>query len=519
MTGGGFIGLIAYGAQNVLLSGNPDMTYWYKIFRRYSHYAQENVSVALEGQNELFYTQPIRLRIKLQRVGDLLSDMYFSFRVPDIYSKYVNPANRGSQWEYEWVRFLGAAIVQNAAIFVGGQKIQEVDGTYLLARALLDYDANQFEKWRLLVGDTPELNDPARGIYAGGTEQIGYPSVFSNPVAPNGVQVNRPSIFGQDIHVPLGFWFSETSSQALPLIALQYHDCEVQLTLNSISDIYTILDSSGFRVNPLYAMMAQDTQLALNQPEYVPTNDQSTEWRNFATDIGTNPPPLNGWFLNPRLQCTYVYLTDEERKVFATEPLSYLFSQITWYSFPGLYNRQILDLYTHNPITRLIFIQRRSDSVPYRNDIANFTNWWNFPYPSFIPTPGQTPLNTKANSSGLFFPQGQPGIMRSLRVLADGNEIQEEKPIDYFTKITPWKTMSGKSMPINQIPVYNFMLHSPSSQPSGSINASRIKNFQVEVDFYPLPPEPNYVYDLTIYVESLNFFEVAGGMGGLKYAL
>jgi hypothetical protein len=63
---------------------------------------------------------------------------------------------------------------------VGGQKIQEVDGTYLLARALLDFDNTTFEKWRVLVGDTPELTNPSEGVFAGGTNQTGYPSVFPN---------------------------------------------------------------------------------------------------------------------------------------------------------------------------------------------------------------------------------------------------------------------------------------------------------------------------------------------------
>jgi hypothetical protein len=191
--------------------------------------------------------------------------------------------------------------------------------------------------------------------------------------------------------------------------------------------------------------------------------------------------------------------------------------QITPYPFPGLYTRQLLDLYTHNPVTRLIFVQRRSDSLLYRNQFANFTNWWDYPTPPFAPTPGLSALNTAANSSGLLIPTGQQGILRSLRIVCDGNEIQEEKPIDYFTKITPWKTLSGR--PGVLLPVYNFTLHSPDTQPSGSLNTSRIKNFQVEVDFYPLPVNTNYVYDLTIYVENLNWFEVAGGMGGLKYAL
>lgn len=511
------LALVAYGAQNVLLSGNPDMTYWYKSYRKYSHYSQENVTVALEGPNELFFSQPIKLRTKIQRVGDLLSDVYFTFTIPDIYSKFVDPSTRSYQYQYQWVRYLGAAIIQSAAIFVGGQKIQEVDGTYLLTRALIDYPEEQFSKWRTLIGDTNELTSPAQGLFAGGSTQTGYPSVYPDPTRPLGAQLNRPSIFGQDIHVPLNFWFQENSSLALPLVGLQYHDCEIQLTLNPIESLYTIVDVSGYRMNPNFKMGAPESNIQMNLPEFIAANDTTGSWRNFATDIGASLPAINSWFLNPRLQCTYVYLSDDERKVFATTPLSYCFTQITPYNFPGLYTRQTLDLYTHNPISRMIFVPRRSDSVPYRNDFANFTNWWNFPNAPYIPTPGATQLNTQAFSSGLLIPQGQQNILRALRVLSDGNEIQEEKPIDYFTKITPWKTLDGK--PMSQVPVYNFSLHSPSTQPSGTLNASRIKNFQVEVDVYPLPPNPTYVYDLTIYVESLNWFEVSAGMGGVKYAL
>jgi len=511
MTGGGLLALVAYGSQNVLLSGNPEMTFWYKTYRRYSHFSQESVTMALEGPNELFWNQPIKLRLKLQRVGDLVSDLYFTFRIPDIYSKYQTPRN--FQHEYQWVRYLGAAIIQNAAFYVGGQKIQEFDGAYLLAKALVDYDPNSFEKWRVLVGDVPELTTPATGVWA--TPSGGYPTVRENPSVALGSQSNRPSIFGQDIHVPLSFWFSDSSSQALPLVALQYHDCEVQLTLNPIQDLYTVLDVSGNRVNPNYQLLSSTLNIQKNMPDYVTHSETDLDWRNFAVDWGSSMPPLNGWFLNPRLQCTYVYLPEEERKTFATQPLSYLIPQTTIYQFPGLYTRQTLDLYTHNPISRLVFAQRRSDTLPNRNDFANFTNWFNYPTAPFVPTP------TIANSSGLLLPQGQQGILRALRILCDGNEIQEEKRIEYFTKIVPWKSLQGQQQSYTSItmPVYNFALHSPSTQPSGSLNASRIKNFQVEVDVFPLPLDTNYVYNLTIYVDSLNFFIVEGGMGGVKYAL
>jgi hypothetical protein len=145
------------------------------------------------------------------------------------------------------------------------------------------------------------------------------------------------------------------------------------------------------------------------------------------------------------------------------------------------------------------------------------TNWWNFPYPPYHPTPGNTPMNVSAFSSGIFVPQGQMNILRAIRVLCDGNEIQEEKTIDYFTKIVPWRFSSGQTKTL--VPIYSFALHSPTPQPSGSLNSSLIRNFQVEVDVYPLPSGTTYTYNLTIYVESLNFFEVTSGMGGVKYAL
>jgi hypothetical protein len=511
MTGGGLISLVAYGAQNVILSGNPQMTYFYKTFRRYSHFAMENVTTAMDGPNELFFDQPIKLRAKIQRVGDLLSDMYFTFRIPDIFSKNITPtAQRSSQFQFQWVRYIGAAIINNAAFYVGGQKIQEFDGAYLISKALADYDQDKLQKWRTLVGDVPELTDPAKGIYAGGTNSTGYPSVF-----PSG-QPNRPSIFGQDIHVPLPFWFSDESSQALPLVGLQYHDCEVQITLNPIEQLYTYLDISGYRVSPNFRMNAATSDILANNPSYGSTTDISGQIKYFLTDWGTSPPAMNQWFLNPQIQSTYVYLPSDEQKIFATTPLSYVMHQVTPYPFLGLYNRQVLDVETHNPITRLLFLTQRSD-VNSRNDNANFTNWWNYPHPPYSPTPGAAPINVNAFSSGLLVPQGQMSILRYLRVLCDGNEIQEEKPIDYFTKVVPYRYVTGS--PKSLIPIYSFALHSPGIQPSGSINSSRIRNFQVEVDVYPLPLATNYTYNLTIYVENINFFEVASGMGGLKYAL
>lgn len=522
MTGGGILVLVAYGSQNVIISGNPQMTYYYKIFKRFSHFSMENVTIALDGPNELQWDQTIQLRAKIQRIGDLLSDMYFSFQIPDIYSKYMTPTSGGhgiSQWEFRWARYLGAAIINRVAFFVGGQRIQEFDGTYLLAKAQLEYDTDTFNKWRILVGDTDELNNPQLGAYSAGTSKVNYPTVIRDPVALGAgtAQTNRPSIVGQEIHVPLNFWFTDATSQALPLVGLQYQDCEVQLTLNPIQSLYSILDASGYRVNPNFITAAPQSGIDNNLPEYGVVQDVSGQIRYFLTDIDYTPPARNTWFLNPRIQCTYVYLSAEEQKTFATRPLTYVFPQVYIMPNQGIFQRQILDLDLHNPVTRLIFVPRRSDWTN-RNDFANFTNWYTYPYAPFKPTQGITPTYLQQNLiSGLLIPNAQKDIIRSLRVLCDGNEIQEVKPVDFFTKIAPFRYTSGFTNA--ELPFYTWAITSSKIQPSGSLNASRIRNLQVELDVFPLPSATTYTYDVDIYVESLNFFVVASGSGAPKYVL
>jgi hypothetical protein len=123
-------------------------------------------------------------------------------------------------------------------------------------------------------------------------------------------------------------------------------------------------------------------------------------------------------------------------------------------------------------------------------------------------------------TSGLIIPNSQSQILLSLRVLLDGNEIQEEKPVSYYTKVQPFRMLTGASLPESQyLPSINFSLSSPQDQPSGSVNASRIRLFQLDVNPWPLPLDPTYVYELTVYAENINFFTVESGYGGLKYAL
>jgi hypothetical protein len=535
MPGGGLYALVAYGAQNVLLSGNPDFTYFYKTYKKYAHFAEESVTQSMDGPQDLSYDQPIQVRLKIQRVADLVRDMYFLFDLPDIYCKYIQlpytlPGGvRTEQYNFAWTTYIGCHIIQEVGFYIAGQKIQGFDGTYMISKAQADLDSRSFQKWSRLVGNVPDLFDPANGLYGGGSTGLGYPLVY-NSNGPTGStttppNVNRPSISGRTLQVPLPFWFTESTFEALPLVSLQYQECEVQITLRPINQLYRILDNNGFQVAPGYQYNPSPISLQPENVYYTSVSDISdVTINNFLTDIGTPKPLLNTWPLNPRIQMTYVYLTDEERAQFSNQPLQYLVRQVTIYPFQGLTSRQIVELQTHNPIERLIIVPRRSDSLLYRNQVANFSNWINPLKPPFIPiiqnppNPAGWPPTVNINSAtGTFVLNGQRSIMRALAVLGDGNLLQEEKPLEYFTQVVPWKYLRG--IPDPELLVYPFALSSPTTQPDGTINSSRIKLFQVDLNVYPLPANSFYQYDIIIYVENLNWVNVAGGTGGLKYAL
>ena len=278
---GGLIPLVSFGKQNIVINGNPQITYFYKTFKRHSHFSEENITIPLEGPQELNLDMPIRVRAKIQRFADLVRGISLRVRIPDIYSKIVTGR---TAHEFKWVHQLGAQLIQSVAIFVGGSKIQEFTGEWLAIRAQLDYNTDHYSKWRVLVGDVPEMNNPASGIYAATTG--GYPNVKLTGVTTS-VQANNPSIPGRYLLIPLPFWFAEGLGNSLPLIALQYHEVEIQITFQPLRNLYTITDLMGFRVRYGYQNVGTGADDKFNAL-YNSSDDANGSPQNFYVDAEMN---------------------------------------------------------------------------------------------------------------------------------------------------------------------------------------------------------------------------------------
>lgn len=544
MPGGGEITLVAYGNQNVVYNGKPEMTYFYRVFKRYTHFSQEPITIPLDGPNEMMMDTPIRIRAKIPRHGDLLTSLDFVFRIPEIYSKVWIDGSGSRVPAFRWIHMLGTNIIDNVAIFVGGSKIQEFPGEWIAARAAMDLPADKYLKWRNLVGDVPELHTPEWGIYGKATNYPFERGEYPHVVADASGAPTAPSIPERTIRVPLPFWFSESHGTALPLVALQLHEVEVQITLRTLREIYRIMDlevqrepnrwGRSLRIDPAKptsinpAFPADGDNLTF-QDGYTPAEDMRDCLRYFYTDAGQGIPAQDGFIMNAHLEGNFVYLTEKERIMFASKELWGLVHQVQTFRFPNIVTRERLDLDAHGLAHRLVFFARRSDAILMRNDYTNLSNWKSLSQAPYWPTAGAPPVQ----NSGRLMPYTQRDILRSARMTAAGNDMFEEKPAQFFEVQHPYNTTTGGGFaglhagsgirpeeimgPIYQIP---FALDaSDHVQPSGTFNMSRVREMQLEVDPWPIDPAAPYTYDFTVYVESLNMIKYLNGMAALGFAI
>lgn len=539
MPGLGELTLNAYGNQNVMFSGNPEMTNFYKVFKRHTHFSQESISIPLEGPNELGMDVPTRVRARIPRHADLITDIHFVFQVPDIYSKALD----GLTPSFRWIHMLGPLLIQNVAIIVGGTKVQEFPGEWIVARATADYTADQYLKWRSMVGDVPELHSPEWGIHGKSPNypytKGEYPHVVNDP----SFNECAPSIRGREIRVPLPFWFTEEWGRALPLVALQLHDVEIQITLRTLREVYRVMDSETHRdpVRVGRRLVIEPTRPTSYDPltpnaydnltiqdNYESWNDCDNTPRNFYTDFSTSIPTQDGFFLNAHLEANYVYLTTKEREMFAARELQHLVHQVQTFRYANVVTRTKLNLDVHGLMQRILFYGRRTDAIESRNDYLNCTNWKSTTQAPYWPMSPAAPVP----NSGRLVPYTQRDVLRSARMMFVGTESFEEKPASYFELEVPYHNASGQGVaghhpgsikpddvmgPLYHIP---FALNgSDHDQPSGSVNASLFREIQLEVRPWDLDPDSNYAYDFTVFVETLNTVKFMNGMAGLAFAI
>ena len=558
---GGLLNLVSQGQQNVILNGNPSKTFWKSSYKKYTNFGKQNFRLDYEGTPTLNLTTDSTFVFKVKRYADLLMDCYVSITLPTIWSPILPPQSivtedgtteytNWAPYEFQWIENIGAQIIDRITITCGNQKLQEYSGRYILASAQRDFSAEKLALFYEMIGNVPELFDPANY----GPRVNAYPNSYFT-TSPAGAQ---PSIMGRTLYVPLGAWFNLLTTQAFPLVSLQYNELQISVTFRPINQWFTIRDVIDYTNN--FPIVAPNfNQFYMQFYRFLQTPPDETIGATSYIDTRTQ------WKADINLNCTYCFLSNDEAEVFAKNEQKYLFKQIHETPFYNITGPNKVNLDSIGMVISWMFYFQRSD-VNLRNQWSNYTNWpYNFMPQDVIPglTTGIVPnpnvngpetigpgLNPDGTLSGLYItgvynPQNIQYILIALGILLDGQYRENMLPSEVYSFVEKYVRTAGNAPP--GLYCYNFCLNTSPfvTQPSGAMNMSRFTNIQFEFTTI-LPPvdpyaqvlticDPNtgdivginkptwriyeYNYDLYLIEERVNMVVFVGGNAGLMYAI
>ena len=496
--GGGLMQLVAYGAQDIYLTGNPQITFFKVVYRRHTNFSMESILQTFSG-NQNFGGEVVAT---ISRNGDLVHRMYLEHEAT-WKDDTANGSGVGLCERY------GDSLIKEAEIEIGGQRIDK--HTSMWNRVYSDltefnptgYFGGNFKGltnstetdvtgtgtlYQLMTGNGYGLNNcnasesafSASGAAASPTVVNGFSYTGDADGAGDGqIVVNR-------IFLPLNFWFCRNPGLALPLIALQYHEVKVKLTFAGKTDL-------GRAVNDAFGTGSGNDYAG---------SPESTKFDLYAD---------------------YIYLDTDERRRFAQVSHEYLIEQLQIADATINSGNANIDLNFNHPVKELIWCSRNT---------------------------GNEGRNQTLSAAGDITagPVSLDAMEGKWQLKLNGHERFKERDTKYFTRTQVWQhhtgygalptfgdndddltTNASATCGADSIAVYSFALKPEEHQPSGTCNFSRIDNAQlvgselkIEGEGGTTPVAPNGdgtdIMSLTIFAVNYNVLRIMSGMGGLAYS-
>ena len=523
--GGGLMQLVAYGAQDVYLTGNPQITFWKVTYRRHTNFAMESIEQTFNGQADFGR----RVTCTVSRNGDLAYRTYLQVTLPEIGQSL---AESGSEVYARWLDFPGHQLIENVEVEIGGQRIEKQYGDWMHIWCQLTMDKNQESGYHKMVGNTTQLTFVTDPSYA----DVDGPCDSS---APRQVCAPRNALPETTLYVPLQFWFCSNPGLALPLIALQYHEVKINLDLRAIDEcLFAVSDlaapsgdvkvsaayaqslvSASLYVDYVYLDTDERRRMAQNPHEYLIEQLQYTG----AESVGSSSNKIRLNFNHPCKELVWVVQPDANVdycssltggqtlfKALGAQPFNYtdavdaLPNSIK--AFGGLAGTEGADAF----ITNELFETAGAADVTAN---ATFGGAWN-----------QGVTNSGVSDAGTFVLAetsldmhcwGENPVVTA-KLQLNGQDRFSEREGTYFDQVQPWQHHSRA--PDTGVNVYSFALRPEEHQPSGTCNMSRIDNATLQLVLSNATVEGTNTAKVRVYARNYNVLRIMSGMGGLAYS-
>ena len=517
--GGGLMQLVAYGAQDVYLTGNPQITFWKVTYRRYTNFAIESIEQTFNGQADFGR----RVQCTISRNGDLAFRTYLQVTLPEINQ---NMGGTGNDVYARWLDFPGEQLIAQVEVEIGGQRIDRQYGDWMHIWNQLTMTAEQQRGYFKMIGNTTNLTFITDPSFADVDGPCGAD-------APRQVCAPRKALPETTLYIPLQFWFCVNPGLALPLIALQYHEVKINLDIRPIDEC-------------LWAVTT------LSCPEAITSG-------SYAATVAYNQSMVAA-----SLYVDYIFLDTDERRRFAQNPHEYLITQLqfTGDESVGSSSNKIKLNFNH-PVKELIWVVQPDQNVDYCSALVCDSNLFKvlgaqpFNYTDALDalpnaihafgSSGSVDDGAYIDSNGLFVDQNpvdvEAGVDLTQSSVSDaGTFVLSETSLDmhcwgqnpvvtaklqlngqdrfseregtYFSWVQPFQAHTR--CPDEGINVYSFALRPEEHQPSGTCNFSRIDNATLQLVLSNATVQGTNTAKVRVYATNYNVLRIMSGMGGLE---
>ena len=473
---GGLMQLVAYGAQDVYLTGQPKVTFFQAVYKRHTNFAMENIQQTVNGTP----SNSGRVSVTIARNGDLVGDMYIAL-VPNAGNGNgtgLGLTSNNVGYDMCWVAERSVADIE---LTIGGQRIDK-----------------HYQTWFRLYAE----------VFLSESDKINYGKLVSSP-SPISDGTNRNYVY-----LPLLFFFNRNPGLFLPLIALQYHEVRLDFDLTSYFTSYFGSSSPVFEVwaNYVYLDTEERRRFAQKGHEYLIEQVQHTGGDSITASGSPGAQTIRLSYNHPVKELIWCYVNNSATStnsmwnfstscanVNVTVQASPLFQAGIMAHEAGC-PRLFANSLTTGSASNIFWIEEGT-AVAVGGGIAGFTaNLSNV----------ATSNTAFPNSSSIF---GQEvGPLYNFKVVLNGQDRFKEQIGKYFNQYQPYVYHSGTPYP--GIYVYSFALQPEEHQPTGTCNFSRIDNAQVAINM-----KSGYTTNLQkMFAVNYNILRIQSGMGGLAFS-
>jgi hypothetical protein len=519
--------LVSYGAQDIYISGNPQITFWKILYKRHTNFAMESIEVTFNGQADFNK----RVTAVINRNADLMYKTYVQLVLPQVDLTVATSGGTTGVTAFRWVNYIGHRLIKQVEVEIGGQRIDRQYGDWMQIWTQLSTEAGSTRALDSLVGNTHDLVllKQSNGIALDATCSANETTLSC---------VARSGTPAKTLYVPLQFWFCRNPGVAIPLIALQYHEVRINVDFETWE-------------NCTYA--------------------------EKADGVPARPDALS--LAAASLYIDYVYLDTEERRRFAQQSHEYLIEQVQYTGAESITSSSNkVQLNFNHPVKELQWVVQRDSFVDcsYQGWISSVGGQQPFNYSDDFSTEGIImALLTQGNGAGSGVGATQllggaatgavapgdyvtataafPGQVASsgaagqqadfdsgvnyllAKVILDsGVRCEGKNPVEvaklqlngqdrfteregsYFDKVQPYQHHCRT--PSTGINVYSFALRPEEHQPSGTCNFSRIDKATLQLTVSLNTVIGSRTAQVRVYALNYNVLRVMSGMGGLAYS-